>query len=528
MTYLELTFVLLFFSAVASWFLKQVKNYLFWLYLWQLKNYHFGRFLAHFRTEAGKRIISNWLLVFAFFVLASFLIFYPLTYSLHLVSLFVFYSVLVLEGLVFIKNLFLGKLKRPQFTSKIIFLSFFSFAVLLIFSFDIFYNPFDSPFYTLSYLFLLDLLAPLVVSFIVVIFQPLTIILRNRTIKKATRKREKLENLLTIGITGSYGKSSVKEFLKTILSLDFKVVATEKNENSEMGVSECILKKVSEKHEIFICEMGAYNRGGIKLLCSIAKPKVGIITGIGNQHLATFGSQDNIMRAKFELIDYLPEEGLAVLNWDSELVRKGFKKKISNIKYGVLNREDVWAEDIKVEKDRISFRACFKNKDSVKIEAGVAGEQNIPNLLAAIAVARKLGMGLRDIASACRKIKENNVFSFRKIDVLNFSYSSNLDGVLSHLDHLKHWPGKRMVVMPCLIELGKDSKAAHEEIGRKIAETCDLAVVTSKECLSAIKGNAVFVSNPLTIFEKITKELSPGDVVLLEGRVPEKLIKLLK
>lgn len=525
MTYLEL----IFFLAAISWFLKQVKNYLFWLYLWQLKNYHFGRFLAHFKTEAGKRIISGWLLFFAFFALASFLIFYPLSDYFYPAFLVFFCLVFVMEGLVFLKNLFTGKLKRPEFTKKIFFLGFFSLAVLLFFVFDVFNNSSEASFFAIAYLFLLDLLAPLVVSFIVIVFQPLTIVLRNRIIKKAIRKREKLENLLTIGITGSFGKSSVKEFLKKILSSDFKVAATEKNENSEMGVSEYILKNLNEEHEIFICEMGAYNRGGIKLLCSVAKPKIGIITGINNQHLATFGSRENIVKAKFELIDCLPEEGLAVLNWDSELVRRGFKKNISNLKYGILNKEDVWAEDVKVEKTKLSFRVCFKNRDSVRIEAGVAGEQNIPNLLAAIAVARKLGMDLKDIASSCRKIKDkDNIFSSKGVDVLNFSYSSNPSGVLAHLNHLKQWSGKKVVVMPCLIELGRDSKIAHKEIGKKIAEVCDWAVITNKECFRAIGGKAVFMNNPLKIYEKITKELVPGDVVLLEGRVPEKLINLLK
>jgi len=86
-------------------------------------------------------------------------------------------------------------------------------------------------------------------------------------------------------------------------------------------------EKLSQEQEIFICEMGAYNRGGIKLLCSITKPRIGIITGISNQHLATFGSQENIVKTKFELIDSLPEEGLAALNWDSELVRNNFKRE---------------------------------------------------------------------------------------------------------------------------------------------------------------------------------------------------------
>lgn len=511
---------------IFLWLFKQIKNYLFWLYLWQLKNYHWGRFLAHFRTGAGKRIIKEE--VFSLVLLAS-LAFYSLNPYFFLGF---FLVVFALEDLAALKNLLNGKLKKPKLTKKIVLLEFFSFILLLIFSSVLVYNLCARPFIVLSGVLLLDFLAPFIVSAVVMFFQPLTIVLRNRTIKKAIKKREKLENLLTIGITGSYGKSSVKEFLKEILSSDFEVVATEKNENSELGISEIILKKVNEKHEIFICEMGAYNRKGIQLLCSIARPKIGIITGISNQHLATFGSQENIVKTKFELIDFLPEEGLAVLNWDSELVRNNFKKKIASLKYGILEKQDAWAENIKVEKDRISFKACFKNKDSINIEAAVVGEHNVINLLAAVSVARKLGMELKDIALACKKMTpEKRISSFQGIDIIDFSYSSNLNGVLAHLEHLKLWSGKKVVIMPCLIELGRDFKETHEKIGKKIAEIGAWAVLTSKECLPLIKkqgAKVIFLNNPLAIQEKIIKKLAPGDVVLLEGRVPDKLIKLFK
>lgn len=510
---------------IFLWLFKQIKSYLFWLYLWQLKNYHWGRFLAHFKTEAGKRIVKEEVLSFVLLVSLAF-------YSLNsYLLLSIFLLVFALEDLKAFKNLLSGKLKAPKFTKKTALLGFFNFGLLLIFSSLLVYNLCARPFIVLLGTLLLDFLSPFIVSLVVMFFQPLTIILRNRTIKKATQKRESLKNLLTIGITGSYGKSSVKEFLKEILSFDFKVVATEKNENSELGISECILKKLSQEQEIFICEMGAYNRGGIKLLCSIAKPRIGIITGISNQHLATFGSQENIVKTKFELIDSLPEEGLAALNWDSELVRNNFKRKIASLKYGVLERQDAWAEDIKIKKDRISFKACFKNKDSVEIEAAVVGEQNVLNLLAAVSVARKLGMELKDIASACKKMKpEKRIFSFQGIDIVDFSYSSNLNGVLAHLEHLKLWLGKKLVIMPCLIELGRDFKETHGKIGKKIAEIGAEAILTSKECLPLIKkqgAQAVFLNNPLAIKEKIIKEMKKGDVVLLEGRVPDKLIEIL-
>ena len=506
------------------WFLKIVKDILFWLYLWQLKNYHIGRFLSHFKTDAGKKIINNWIILLVFALLARLTgatIIFALIYLLYCLYSFV--------------GFILKRFKKPEFTNKILFLLFFSFLPLIagLFFMFIVFSLEEIAIFSQVFLILLliiDLLIPLYVSLVVLLFQPITVFLRNRTIKKAKEKRKKLENLSTIGITGSFGKSSVKEFLKTILSESFKVVSTIDNKNSEMGVSETILREVNEEHEIFLCEMGAYNRGGIKLLCSIAQPKIGIITGINSQHLATFGSQENIIKAKFELIDYLPEEGLAVLNWDSELVRGGFKRDIANIKYG-FSKEDAWPEDIKIEKDKVLFKACFKNGKSIKVEVSVIGSQNIVNLLCAISVAKKLGMDLEEITSGLKKIKNNNIFSKHKVDFIDFHYSSNPASVMAHLEHLKLWQGKKIVVMPCLIELGKEAKSVHQEIGKKINEVCDLAIITTKDYFKDISKEtkkAVFINNPKEVYDIIRANSSYDGVVLLEGRVNEKIINLLK
>jgi UDP-N-acetylmuramoyl-tripeptide--D-alanyl-D-alanine ligase len=253
---------------------------------------------------------------------------------------------LFIEGMISLISILSGRIKRPVMTSKALFLIlpvFFPFLVLIFFLFNDLFNAASQ---TLSigisdvlfYLFLVllfDVFTPLINSLIVLLFQPITVLMRNRTLYKASFKIETLTNLLVIGITGSFGKSSTKEFLNIILSECFNVVTTEKNQNSEIGISECILNNVNDNHEIFICEMGAYNKGGIKLLASIAKPKIGILTGIGNQHMSTFGSKQNIVDTKFELIDSLPDEGLAVLNWDSEEIRKNFMGKVANIKVAI-------------------------------------------------------------------------------------------------------------------------------------------------------------------------------------------------
>ncbi len=499
------------------WFFKIFKSILFWLYLWQLKNYHIGRFLAHFETGFGKKIIINWFLL----ILLS---------IGFLINNVIFGFVYLLDCLYSFFILFFKKVKKPDLTKKILFLMFFIFIPFISVLFYFITNTYQTEEVIVMFL-LVDILVPIFISFVVLFFQPITIFLRNRIINKAKQKRIKLENLLTIGVTGSYGKSSVKEFLRIILSESFKVTATESNNNSEMGISEHILNKVNNNHEIFICEMGAYNKGGIKLLCSIANPKIGVITGINDQHLSTFGSQENIIKAKFELVDSLPEEGLAVLNWDSELIKKNFKRDIASIKYGIKGKEDVWVENIKIDKNNVSFKVCFKNNTSVKIEADIIGEQGINNLLAAISIAKKLGMDLKEIALACKKIKQDNIFSKNRVDIINFSYSANISGVLSHLDHLKIWQGKKIIVMPCLIELGKDFNFVHKTIGERIDEVCDLAIITNKDCFKQIKketSKAVFIDKPISVYRKIRETVSFGDVVLLEGRISNDIIKLLK
>jgi len=151
-------------------------------------------------------------------------------------------------------------------------------------------------------------------------------------------------------------------------------------------------------------------------------------------------------------------------------------------------------------------------------------------------------MTLEEISKACRKIKpRQGGMQLKKgidgLNVIDATYSANPNGVISHLEYLKIWPGKKIIVMPCLIELGPASIGIHQRIGDKIGQVCDLAIITTKERFKEIKEGAVakemktenilFVENPKEILEKIRGFAQPGDVVLLESRVSKELIKLL-
>jgi len=538
----------MFFAICFLWFIRETKAILFWLYLWQLKEYHIGRFLDHFRTEKGKQLLINKLLIFKITLI---FILFPIwfvsnRFDLDWILLYVITASLIILSLYFIesfqtfRNIFRKELKKPVLTKKTFFLILCGLGLEGLFLFALLQLEIFFLLFTFS-LLMFDILTPIIISAVVLLFQPLAVLGRNQIIKKAIKKREQFKNLLVIGITGSYGKTSTKEFLYTILSEKYNVLKTAEHQNSEVGISQCILNDLKPEHEIFVVEMGAYNRGGIKLLCDIAKPKIGILTGINEQHMATFGSLENIIKGKYELIEILPADGLSIFNGDNpyclELYQKTtIKKKVYSLQSSILGRPaDIWAYNIRAEKDFITFEVTTGD-EMVDFGVSLLGLHNISNILAAVCCAKELGMSLEEIAQGCQKIKpEQGAMTLSKaksgLNIIDSTYSANPEGVISHLDYLKIWPSKKIIVMPCLIELGMASKEIHRRIGQKISEVCDLAIITTKDRFKEIQEGAgekaVFIENPKEIFEKIKTFCKEGDIVLLESRVPKQLISLL-
>ena len=476
------------------WFIRTTKHILFWIYLWQLKEYHIGRFIDHFRTAKGKQLILNKLNLIKIILLLTF----------PAVPLLLFFVTSVLYIFEFFKALidFLRRqLKRPVLTKKTTFLILIGILVEILVLLTLFLNV-NNIVNFVFWLLLFDVLTPLIASGIFLIFQPLAVLVRSQIIKKAKQKRIEFKDLLVIGITGSYGKTSTKEFLSSILSEKFRVLKTKEHQNSEVGISQCILDDLKPEHEIFVVEMGAYNRGGIKLLCDIVKPEIGILTGINEQHMATFGSLENIIKTKYELIESLPEDGIAFFNGKNKYCLELYNKtRIKKFLYG---------EEVKI--------AGLENLEGAKL------------------LAKELGMSEEEILRACQKIENKfGGIQIKKgingLNIIDATYSANPDSVISHLEYLRTLPGRKVIVMPCLIELGKATIEVHKRIGQKIAEVCDLAIITTKERFKEFKEGAgekaVFIENPKEIFEKIKEFSKEGDVVLLESRVPSQLIKQL-
>ncbi len=482
------------------WFLVANKLLLFWVWLWQLKQYHIPRFRAHFETFGLQKFISS------------------------------FY-----------------RIRFPKFTKKVKVILITSIFFELLFLILVYPLP-SFLFYVFLFGFLV--LSPLIFSLIVLFFQIITWFFKKIIFKKAKVKRETFKNLLVIAISGSYGKSSTKEFLATILSEKFNVLKTEKNINSDVGVAQTILNKLNKDHQIFVAEVGAYERGEIKRSCSFLKPKIGILTGINEQHMSLFGSLKDTIEIKYELVQSLPKDGLAIFNGENKFCQslyektRNLKKLLVKVNYQKGKEQPPWifAEDIRVGKDFLELRVVNGNEKSQLLKLNLIGRQNIENLLLAIACARKLGMTFEEISRGCKKIKAQHngpVFLKRENPVIiDSSYSANPNGVFADLEHLKLFEGKKVVVMPSLIELGSSSKEIHRKIGNKIAEICDFAIIVTKDRFKEIKEgaeskgmkkeNIIYESNPKKIKERLKDFSGKEDVILLEGRVPSSLLYLLK
>ena len=528
------------------WFIWELKYILFWLYLWQLKEYHVGRFLDHFRTFKGKKLIFSFeqifkLFLFIFLAVASFFS------GLFLALAIILY---VIESAIFIRALLNRNAKKPAWTFKTRFLTGISFAASLSFLYWVF--TFEE-ILQLKWFLAFDILTPIIISVIVLVFQPFFVIGRNNVLKKAKIKLEKikkLNNLTVIAITGSYGKTSTKEFLATILSKKFKVLSTSKHQNSEIGVANSILNDLNTEHQIFIAEVGAYNKGKVKEVCEMLKPRIGIVTGVNEQHLSLFGSMENLLSAEGgeELADVLPEDGMLVVNGENKYCLDLYKKTETKNKkiYSLNNKKinsDVWSDQITIYKDYISFLALDKSGQAAHFNVKVLGAQNVQNLLGAILIAKELGMSMGEISEACKNIKQEQAGMTLHQDkngiyVVDSSYSANPDGVYADLDYFNTFAQKKVIIMPCLIELGKKSDEIHRKIGRKIAKICNLAIITSQDKFLEIKSgaveagmdenNVVLCDKSEDIYSIVNLFCKSGDAVLLEGRVPKELINLLK
>ena len=292
----------------------------------------------------------------------------------------------------------------------------------------------------------------------------------------AVKKLKSMPNLKVIGVTGSYGKTSSKNILADILNIKYATLPSPRNLNTPYGLIITINNHLDKFTEVFIAEMGAYVRGEIKDLCNLVHPKYGILTRIGTAHLESFGSEENIQKTKFELIESLPLDGVGVLNRDDpKQVSYDLKNKCKILWIGIDEKDvDVHASNIKCSSVGTTFDVTFKgDKKKYEFETKLLGNHNVYNILAGLALGREFGISIPKLQQAVRNVKQvEHRLELKKMGYfyqIDDAYNSNPVGAKSALEVLSMMPGLKVVVTPGMIELGDKEEELNKELGKQIA-----------------------------------------------------------
>ncbi len=294
-----------------------------------------------------------------------------------------------------------------------------------------------------------------------------------------------------VAITGSVGKTTVKELTAAVLSARLNVLKTAGNFNNEIGLP-LTLFRLEDCHEIAITEMGMSGFGEIDLLASMAQPDLGIMTNIGLSHIEKLGSQENIYKAKAELFRHIKPGGTVIINGDDPILsahKSEIKHKVVTV--GFHPEFDLYATDIKPGADSLSFTAvCGKEKASVTLS--FPGEHNVTNALLACAAGMQFGISLQDAAKALGTyVPADRRMQFMDaggITVINDCYNAAPASMAAALRVLCNQKGRKIAVLGDIKELGEHTQSAHEEIGI-------LAEKLSVDALFTLGDNAKFIAN---------------------------------
>ncbi len=476
-----MTTVILFFSVL--WIVRIIGNAMSFSHLWWVKEYRWDRMIIHLKTPQGKFV-------------------------------------------------YLLPWKRPRLSPKSVLLT----GMLLVALGVIVYFSSLPP--------LLSLLVADIVSF------PLTFLIvgmlnvpvklyHDTVIHRAEHLLRSHKSLTVIGITGSYGKTSTKEYLATLLSSKYATLKTEASKNAPIGISEVVVSSLRPDHKVFVVEMGAYKKGEIAYMSSLVRPEIAIVTAINAQHQDLFGSIDNTMRAKYELVAGLTGKRIAICNADDPRVRTmGEWAKRDGVTVWWYGKNDAlprgsktfYAADIRTDAQGVRF-SCVSGKFSAFVRAEVIGEHQVSNLLAAIAGSVAVGMSLDAAAKAATAILPvSHMLQARKgphgVTFIDDTFNNNPDAAKAALDVLSKQSGKKILVFQPMIELGTFAQSSHYDVGAYAGKICDAIILTNDNWKSDFIGGVRSVNPniPVSVLSAksaatyINEHTMSGDTVLFKSK----------
>lgn len=422
--------------------------------------------------------------------------------------------------------------------------------------------------YFLGYLYLpaaMGLLIPLQAVLLIpvnVINRPIEKAVNQYFINDAKKKLKQVSGLTVIGVTGSYGKTSVKFYLQALLQGHFNVLVTPESYNTPMGVVKTIRESLQPTHELFVCEMGARYVGDIKEIGEIVHPAHGVITSIGPQHLETFGGMEHIVDTKFELADALPEGGFLFLNGDNEWIversRRYHKAEAGNEE---ASKDDKQKEQTAVMGDRkiifyrkqssgegyqagnlqlsqlgTEFDVTAPDGETETFQTRLVGEHNVINIVGAIALAHTLGIPLRELKVPVRRLQpiphRMQMLEQGNVTIIDDAYNSNPVGSKAAVETLAMFDGIRILITPGMVELGKEEDSYNHKFGAYAAKCCDYILLVGREHVRPIREGAVengFDEKKCLVYDGLKDALAyaysiKGDghkYILLENDLPD-------
>ncbi len=522
-------FILLFMTSLLFIYIFG-KRYLYSCFILQLSHYQLPKFFDwYYQHKTDKKLIIP--------ILCSIV---SLVLILFIPDKYLYYFEIVLSVISLLYARYKQEKKSLVFTNRmkrLIGISFIIMTVLFLITYLILHNHYSLEKVILIYIVISNFLVLDIVVIAYLIAIPLEKYYHIYFINKARSKIIENERLTVIGITGSYGKTSTKYIIGDLLKKEFNVCITPNSYNTPMGVTLTVNQYLKNIDDYFVCEMGACKSGEIKELCNIVFPEIGIVTSIGPQHLKSFGNLKNIINTKFELVESLPKNGLAILNYDNYYIRNYvIKNQIKVLTYGVDQPNvDYYALNIHYGNSGSTFEVQFPDKQRYLFKTKLLGKHNICNILAGIALADYLNINILKIIHVVANLEPVShrleLKSFPNYHIIDDSFNANIEGCANALDILSHFPQQKIIITPGLIELGDEEYEHNYRLGERIAKVCDYVVLVGKKQTKPIfnaltdiqypKEN-IYVTNVYQEgFNHIIEKFKENFILLIENDLPD-------
>ena len=418
-----------------------------------------------------------------------------------------------------------ARVKRQYITYLII-------AIILILMINVFNDV-----YSIIVLNILAMITYCLVYAVATINKPIEKAINNKFCRKAHKKIKSIPGFKVVGITGSYGKTSTKYIVNTILSQKYNSLMTPESYNTTMGVVRTINEKLKPTHNLFVCEMGAKYIGDIKEICDIVEPNYGILTAIGPQHLDTFKTIENVAKTKLELLDSLPDvTGVSFVNWEDENIRKAKLPK-NVVKYGLNKKSDYYAENVTISAKGSSFDVVMPGGRRITAKTKLLGRLNILNIVCGVAVADKLGLTEEQIKMGIKFIKlVEHRLELRPNPngsiIIDDSYNSNVRGADMALEVLGTFKDmKKILITPGIVELGEKAYEINKALGKEATKHSDIIILVGEKQAGPMldgvketkfpKDKVIVAKNLDEAIKHMYKLMDSNTVVLLENDLPD-------